>query len=51
VSLPRVPRWLSGVFLALSRVDRRVLRRRDLPFGSSVVVAASKPGSDGEGLT
>ena len=30
------------MFLSLSRVDRRVLRTRDLPFGSSVLVAAKK---------
>ena len=36
---PRVERlllWASGL-------DRRLVRRRDLPFGSSVVIAAEKP--------
>ncbi len=42
VSLPQVPAWMSKMFLSLSRVDRRVLRKRDLPFGSSVLVAAKK---------
>ena len=36
---PAVDRLLTG----LGRVDDRVLGRRDLPFGSSVVVAARKP--------
>jgi len=30
--------------MALSRLDQRLLQRRNLPVGSSVVVAASKPG-------
>jgi SAM-dependent methyltransferase len=42
VSLPQVPGWMSKMFLSLSRFDRQVLRRRDLPFGSSVLVAAKK---------
>jgi hypothetical protein len=29
--------------MALSRLDQRLLQRRNLPVGSSVVVAASKP--------
>ncbi|HSE70958.1 MAG TPA: class I SAM-dependent methyltransferase [Nocardioidaceae bacterium] len=36
---PAVDRML----MALSRVDQRLLRSRDLPFGSSVFVAAHKP--------
>ena len=44
VSLPQVPDWMSRLFLSLSRVDQRLLRRRDLPFGSSVLVAAIKAG-------
>ena len=44
VSLPQVPEWMSRTFLSLSRLDRRLLTRRDLPFGSSVLVAATKPG-------
>ncbi|WP_416953083.1 class I SAM-dependent methyltransferase [Nocardioides sp. T5] len=35
---PTVERLLSG----LSSIDRRLLARRDLPFGSSVVIAAAK---------
>jgi SAM-dependent methyltransferase len=42
VSLPQLPSWMSRLFLSLSRMDGRLLRRRDLPFGSSVVVAATK---------
>ena len=36
---PRVDRLLT----TLSGVDRRLLGKRDLPFGSSVLVAAVKP--------
>jgi SAM-dependent methyltransferase len=36
---PRQDRLLSG----LSRVDRRLLGRHDLPFGSSIFLAAHKP--------
>jgi SAM-dependent methyltransferase len=43
VSLPRVPKPVESVLMGLSRVDRALLARVDLPFGSSVVVAASKP--------
>ena len=42
VSLPEVPRILERLFLWLSRREAGLLRRRDLPFGSSVVVAAVK---------
>ncbi len=42
VSLPEVPRTLERLFLWLSRREARLLRRRDLPFGSSVVLAAVK---------
>jgi SAM-dependent methyltransferase len=45
VDLPRVSPSLSRLFLALCRLDERVLRRADLPFGSSVVIAATKPGT------
>lgn len=44
VTLPQVPGWMSRMFLGLSRLDQRVLARRDLRFGSSVLVAAIKPG-------
>ncbi len=42
VELPRMPRPLNTALLQLSRADRAVLRRADLPFGSSVFLAASK---------
>jgi SAM-dependent methyltransferase len=40
VELPPVPRVVERVLLGLCRADGRVLARRDLPFGSSVFVAA-----------
>lgn len=43
VSVPRVPRPLHHTLLALCRLDERLLRSRDLPFGSSVLVAARRP--------
>lgn len=43
LSLPQVPRVLERVLLALCRWDQWVLRRRNLPFGSSVVLRATKP--------
>ena len=43
VSLPPVPKPVEAVLIGLSRVDRALLARTDLPFGSSVVVAAHKP--------
>jgi len=42
VSLPAVPPALERMFLWLSRKEEKVLARRDLPFGSSVVLAAVK---------
>jgi SAM-dependent methyltransferase len=42
-SLPAVPGAVDRLLVRLSRVDRRLLRRRDLPFGSSVFLAAVKP--------
>ena len=42
--LPQVSAPLERVLLGLSGVDRRLLGRLDLPFGSSIVVAARKPG-------
>jgi SAM-dependent methyltransferase len=42
-SLPAVPGSVDRLLVRLSRVDRRLLRRRDLPFGSSVFLAAVKP--------
>jgi SAM-dependent methyltransferase len=41
VRLPGTPRVLSEGLRRLSRLDEVVLRRRDLPFGSSVLVAAT----------
>jgi SAM-dependent methyltransferase len=44
--LPQVSPAVERVLLAATQLDRAVLPRRDLPFGSSVVVAARKrPGS------
>jgi SAM-dependent methyltransferase len=43
VEVPPVPRPLHRVLMGLSALDRRALRRRDLPFGSSVFVAATRP--------
>lgn len=36
---------MDSVLMRLSRVDRALLRRRNLPFGSSVLLAATKPES------
>lgn len=41
--LPQVSPGLERLLLGLSRIDGRLLARRDLPFGSSVVLAAVKP--------
>jgi SAM-dependent methyltransferase len=43
VRLPRTPPAVDRVLMTLGSVDDRVLARRDLPFGSSVVVAARRP--------
>ncbi|MBC7630259.1 bifunctional 2-polyprenyl-6-hydroxyphenol methylase/3-demethylubiquinol 3-O-methyltransferase UbiG [Aeromicrobium sp.] len=43
VELPSVSPSLSRLLLRLCRMDERLLRRTNLPFGSSVVLAASKP--------
>ena len=42
VAVPQVPRPVNDLLLRLSRLDRVVLSRRDLPFGSSVFVAATR---------
>jgi SAM-dependent methyltransferase len=42
-ALPTVPPFLHRLLLRLCRVDAWLLARRDLPFGSSVLIAASKP--------
>jgi SAM-dependent methyltransferase len=41
--LPRVTPTLDRVLTGLSSAEARALRRRDLPFGSSVFLAAEKP--------
>jgi SAM-dependent methyltransferase len=41
--LPKVSPRAERVLMGLSSVDRRLLRTMDLPFGSSILVAASKP--------
>lgn len=42
-TVPAVPKALNDALLALCRVDHALLTRVDLPFGSSVLVAARKP--------
>jgi SAM-dependent methyltransferase len=42
-TLPQVGSRTESLLMGLSAFDRRLLRRRDLPFGSSVVLAARKP--------
>jgi SAM-dependent methyltransferase len=49
VSLPAVPAPVERLLMGLSRLDRRLLRRGDLPFGSSVLLAASRPVVTGPG--
>jgi SAM-dependent methyltransferase len=44
VSLPEVSPWVERLLMGLTRIDRSVLASRDLPFGSSVLVAATKAG-------
>jgi SAM-dependent methyltransferase len=41
--LPQVSPRADKVLMGLSRLDHRLLRKRDLPFGSSIFVAAVKP--------
>ncbi len=43
-ALPAVSRLIHRVLMGLCRLDERLLARHDLPFGSSVLVAAEKPG-------
>ncbi len=43
VAVPEVPRALNALLRSMCRLDRAVLRRRDLPFGSSVFLAATRP--------
>ena len=42
VTVPSVPRPVHSALVWLSRIDAAILRRRDLPFGSSVFVAAQR---------
>jgi SAM-dependent methyltransferase len=42
--LPQPTPPVDGLLRALCRLEARMLTRRDLPFGSSVMVAAVKPG-------
>ena len=41
--LPETGATVEKVLMGATRIDRWLLQRRDLPFGSSVVVAARKP--------
>lgn len=43
VSLPEVSPMIERVLIGLADLDQRLLGSRDLPFGSSVLLAASKP--------
>jgi SAM-dependent methyltransferase len=42
VEVPRVPKPVNDALLRLSRLDRVVLSRADLPFGSSVFLSATR---------
>lgn len=46
--LGEVPRVVERALLAVSHRESTVLARRDLPFGSSVFLAATKPGTGSE---
>lgn len=43
-TLPTVSPTMDRVLMGLTKVERRLLRSHDLPFGSSVFLAAVKPG-------
>ncbi len=43
-TLPRLPAAVESALVGVSRAEARWLRRRDLPFGSSVFLAARRPG-------
>ena len=47
--LPTVSPRADRVLMGLSRMDERLLRRTDLPFGSSIFLAALKPGQQPPG--
>jgi SAM-dependent methyltransferase len=42
-TLPQVSPAAERVLMGLSRIDQELLRRANLPFGSSVIVVATKP--------
>lgn len=42
--LPQISSTAERILMGLCNVDRRILRKRDLPFGSSVVAVATKRG-------
>jgi hypothetical protein len=42
--LPKVSPRIQRLLIGLCALDRRLLARHDLPVGSSVLVAATKPG-------
>lgn len=42
VEVPSIPRPLHHALVGLCRLDERILRSRDLPFGSSVFLAARR---------
>ena len=44
VEVPTVPKPLNDALLSLSRFDRHILSRADLPFGSSIFLAATRVG-------
>ncbi|MGZ4438462.1 MAG: methyltransferase domain-containing protein [Nocardioides sp.] len=44
VEVPQVAPAVERLLMGLTRLDERLLRRRDLPVGSSVLLAAVKPG-------
>ena len=43
VALPRLPKVVNGALSGIARLDAALLRHTDLPFGSSVFVAATRP--------
>lgn len=45
-SLPKVPGWLNSLLVGLQAIETGWIRRRRLPWGSSVVAVAVKPGSN-----
>jgi len=42
VSVPETSPWQDRILMALGHIDRWLLRRTNLPFGSSILVAARK---------